>query len=370
VRVSGEAGVPVLRARGVRVERQGARSRFLRRRAAPTRVVQGLDVQVMAGDVLWVVGGPGEGAAEVGQVLAGELRATSGIVELNGREVAPSRGRRRTRTQRQVVRLDADRAVRLDPRRTALEVVAAAAAGSSRSVAPEHVAQARDLLARLGLGADATEQPTNSLAATAAHLVDAARSLAPRPRVVVYQSPPGFDPDGDAIWAVLTGLRESASTTLVVICDRLPARLGPGGRLLVLCGGRVVEVLGAGDLTHPLHPYTLTLTEVSVPAVPGGAAAPRRAESHARGADETCPFLANCPRSKPRCATEVPRLTRPLGATHEVACHFPEDPRRPDGAAAAEGTRARARGGVADSVAPVVASGEADEPTAREFAEG
>ena len=324
----------------------------------------------MAGDVLWVVGAPGEGADEVGQILAGELTATSGIVELNGRELALSRGRRRTRAQRQVVRLDAHAAVRLDPRRTALEVVAAAAAGSSRSVTPEHISQARDLLARLGLGADAAEQRTASLTAADVHLVGAARALAPRPRVVVYQSPPGFDPDVDPIWAVLTGLRESSSTTLVVICDRLPARLGPGSRVLVLCGGRVVEALGGGDVAHPLHPYTLTLTAASVQAAPGTAAAPSRGESRAGGADETCPFLANCPRSKPRCATEVPRLARPLGATHEVACHFPEDPRRPEGAAAAEGARARAREGVADPVNPVVASGQADEPTAREFAEG
>ena len=324
----------------------------------------------MAGDVLWVVGAPGEGADEVGQVLAGELTATSGIVELNGRELAMSRGRRRTRTQRQVVRIDGHAAVKLDPRRTALEVVAAAAAGSSRSVAPEHIARARDLLARLGLGTEAAEQRTASLASAALHLIDAARALAPRPRVVVYQSPPGFDPDGDPIWAVLTGLRESSSTTLVVICDRLPARLGPGSRVLVLCGGRVVEALGSGDVTDPLHPYTLTLTAVSVQAASGGAAAPSRAGSRARDADETCPFLADCPRSKPRCATEVPRLARPLGATHEVACHFPEGPRRRQGAAAADEAAHGSTGDGAHPVRPLVASGHADEPTAREFAEG
>lgn len=365
-----EAGVPVLRARGVRVERPGARSRVLRRRAAPTRVVQGLDVEVMAGDVLWVVGAAGEGADAVGQVLAGELSATSGIVELNGRGLAMSRGRRRTRTQRQVVRIDAGSPGRLDPKRTAIEVVAAAAAGPSRSVAPEHVAHARDLLAQLGLGADAAEQRTATLAAAASHLVDAARALAPRPRVVVYQSPPGFDPDADPVWAVLTGLRESSSTTLVVICDRLPARPGPGSRVLVVCGGRVVETLGSGDVTHPLHPYTRTLTAVPAQADSSGAAARSRAESRARDADATCPFLADCPRSKPLCATEAPRLARPLGATHEVACHFPEDPRRRQGAAAAEVASHGSAGDGPHPVSPLVAPGHADEPTAREFAEG
>ena len=356
-----DVGAAVLRARGVRVERAGARSRFLRRRAAPTRVVQGLDVDVRAGDVLWVVGAPGEGATEVGQVLAGELAVTAGIVELNGRALAVSRGRRRTRTQRQVVWLDSDATVTLDPKRTVLEVVAAAAAGSSRSVTSEHQAQARDLLVRLGLGAETAETRAGALSAADARLVDAARALAPQPRVVVYRSPPPADLGSDPVWEVLIGLRERSSTALVITSAALPARLDPGDRVLVMCGVSVVEVLTHGDLSHPLHPYTRTLAGFSVRAT---ASAPR-----ARAADEPCPFRVDCPRAKPRCATEVPRLARPLGATHEVACHFPEDPRRPQVAEeVAEVAHGLEPG--AGPVQPVVASGRSDEPTAREFAEG
>jgi ABC-type glutathione transport system ATPase component len=364
VTASEEAGVPVLRARGVRVERPGARSRVLRRRMAPTRVIQDLDVEVTVGDLLWVVGAPGEGGAEVGQVLAGELSVASGVVELNGRALAASRGRRRTRTERQVVRIDADATVRLDPRRTALEVVAAAAAGSTRSVTSEHLTQGRDLLAGLGLDADSSEQRTASLSAADARLVEAARVLAPRPRAVVYQASPRHDRDVDPVWGVLTGLRETASLALVVTSEVLPAELDPRSRVLVMCGGRVVEVLRDGDLTHPLHPYTLTLlgADRTTSRAPG-ASGP--SDAHARDADDACPFRMDCPRAKARCGAERPRLARPLGATHEVACHFPEDPRRPASAASVGGTAPALDGG-----APGGRQAGSDEPTAREFADG
>jgi ABC-type dipeptide/oligopeptide/nickel transport system ATPase component len=233
-------------------------------------------------------------------------------------------------------------------------------------VASEHTAQARELLARLGLDADSMDQGTGSLSAADVRLVDAARALARHPRVVVYQTPPGFDPDADPIWAVLTDLRETASTALVLIGGGLPAQLDPGSRVLVMCGGRVVEVLRSGDLTHPLHPYTLTLGEGSV-GTPADSDATRSTlrNPRARDADEACPFQGGCPRAKARCATELPRLARPLGATHEVACHFPEDPRRPTRAAAVGETAQTLDGG-----APGEGQAGSDEPTAREFADG
>lgn len=366
--VSDEAGVPVLRARGVRVEVPGARSRVLRRRAAASRVVDGLDVGVWAGDLVWLVGAPGEGAKEAGQVLAGEIPTISGVVELNGRALPTPRARRRTRSQRQLVWLDADAGVTVDSKRTALEIVAEAAAGSARSVSPEHVARAGDVLARLGLSPDSWQARAASLSASDARLVTAACALAPRPRAVVYHPSSRIDMEGDPVWAALTELREESSTALVVVAGGMPGALDPRSRVLVLCGGRVVEVLGHGDLSHPLHPYTLTLGDRPLRSPSGAATAGSRPP--AGNADEMCPFRGDCPKAKPRCATEVPRLARPLGATHEVACHFPEDPRRPEGAAQAGVTGAGSRGGLASPMNPVVGSGASDEPTAREFAEG
>jgi ABC-type glutathione transport system ATPase component len=134
VTTSEDAVAPVLRARAVRVELPGAKSRVLRRPSGSVRALVGLDLQVLAGDTVWVVGEPGEGANAVGRVLGGELAPTSGTVELAGHDLVKLRGRRRARSRRQLAWLGSESGSALDPKRTAVEVVAEAAAGSVRSV--------------------------------------------------------------------------------------------------------------------------------------------------------------------------------------------------------------------------------------------
>ena len=357
---------PVVRARGLRVESPGPRAGVLRRRGGVIRVVNGLDLEVGAGDLLWLVGPPGEGAAEAGLLLTGDLSPTAGSLEFEGRDLSAVRGRRRARTRRRLVRLDMVAAASLDPRRTAADIVAEAAAGSARSVTAVHRAEAADLLATLGVSADSAAARTAALTDGDRHLVDAARVVALRPRVVVYRPSSIIGLDDDPVWVALTGLRATSATALVVVSEGLPPALAAEDRALVFCGGRVVEVLRSGDLAHPLHPYTIALRG-RVAAQPTPAAAEGRSGRRSELGDGGCPYRSECPRAKARCTTEVPRLSRPLGATHDVACHFPEDPRRPQAVEGLYGSGPvlGGGGGNGDTLPP-----QSDEPTAREFAEG
>jgi ABC-type glutathione transport system ATPase component len=348
------------------VESPGPRAGVLRRRGGVIRVVNGLDLEVGAGDLLWLVGPPGEGAAEAGLLLTGDLSPSAGSVEFEGRDLAAVRGRRRARSRRRLVRLDMVEAASLDPRRTAADIVAEAAAGSARSVTEAHRAEATDLLATLGIAGDSGAARTAALTQDDRHLVDAARVVALRPRAVVYRPSSLNELDDDPVWVALTGLRATSATALVVISEGLPPALEPGDRALVFCGGRVVEVLRSGDLAHPLHPYTVALRGLAA-AQPTPGAPEGRSGRRSELGDGGCPFRSECPRAKARCATEVPRLSRPLGASHDVACHFPEDPRRPQGLEGQDGSGPVLGGGRgnAGTLPP-----QSDEPTAREFAEG
>ena len=347
----------------------GTRAGVLRRRGRHDQVVTGLDLDVGAGDRLWLVGAPGEGAAEAGLLLSGACCTDRGHRRVRrarpGRGAGPAAG---TFTGRRLVRLDMAAAANLDPRRTAAEIVAEAAAGSARSSdrgpprrgsRPPGGAGSRR---RLGL----RRRTAAAHRADDRQLVDAARVLALRPRVVVYRPASITEPDDDPVWAALTGLRATSSTALVVVSEGLPPALEPGDRALVFCGGRVVEVLRSGDLAHPLHPYTIALRGRAA-AQPTPGAAEGRSGRRSELGEGGCPFRSECPRAKARCTTEVPRLSRPLGASHEVACHFPEDPRRPQGLEGQDGSGPVPGGGRGNSgtLPP-----QSDEPTAREFAEG
>ena len=184
---SEDPGATVLRARRVRVELPGAKSGILRRRGGPVRALDGLDLELRAADTVWLVSASGQGATDAGRVLVGELAPTSGTVELAGQDIATLRGRKRSALARQVVRIVRGEGT-LDLTRTAVEIVAGATAGSSRKLAPEVLTDARDLLGQLGLGVELSESPTEALSPDDRRLVDVARVLALRPKVVVYDA--------------------------------------------------------------------------------------------------------------------------------------------------------------------------------------
>ena len=204
-------------------------------------------------------------------------------------------------------------AARLDPRRTATEIVAEAAAGSARSDAAVNRAEAADLLATLGLAASSASARTAALSEGDRHLVDAARVVALRPRAVVFRPTRIIDLDDDPVWAALTGLRATSSTALVVVSEGLPRALGPEtGRWSSAAVGSW-RCSAPATSTHPLHPYTRDAS--------GRAGAPRTAGRGRRSpgtagaelGDDGCPYRSDCPRAKARCTTEMPRLSRPLG---------------------------------------------------------
>jgi oligopeptide/dipeptide ABC transporter ATP-binding protein len=97
-------------------------------------------------------------------------------------------------------------------------------------------------------------------------------------------------------------------------------------RIAVLYLGKLVEVGTRDEVCDtPRHPYTQALL-AAVPTVErrqetlevlaGEAPSPLRPPSG-------CPFRTRCPRAADICAEQEPIL-EPAGATHAVACHFPD----------------------------------------------
>ncbi len=425
------------------------------------RAVHDLDVDLEPGAVLWLVGEPGSAMSAAG-VLAGVLEPTAGTVELSGTDVTHPGRKQRARIADQVTCLLPDALAELDEKRTAGQVVADAGRGSGdRSMSGRGSGDVKsdrrgsgdpksgrrgsgrrrarvdppdlvELLAASGLASGRHDAPVRELTEVEVWAVRVALLAVQRPRVVVQRADDPLVPARvrERLSGVLEDLREQDGTAQVVVAERLPANLPPHARVMVLCGGQVVEVLGHGDLDHPLHPYARTLRPATAGAGTGfdagagagpGAADVRAAvraepgqveaglaesghvgsghvgsghvgsghvgsghvdsghvdsghvesghvESGHVGAtpvqsiavevdDPGCPYRATCPRAKARCA-EMPALARPLGATHPVACHFPEDPRRP-----------ASRAGAATPPADADHHGSG-EPTASEFAQG
>lgn len=355
---------PVLSARGIRVQVEGDRSGPLRRRAV-LRGLEGFHIDVVPGEVVHLIGDRASGVVEAIEVLSGARVPDAGRVQIEGRDV-PEPGRRAREVWTRVALLGAPPAG-TSSRRTVLEVVAEdvrrSAAEAARSVQPAHRARAEAILDAIGVPVDVRSRRERDAADEQRGLIWLARLEAQRPAVVIV-GPPGGSPlldtwdDSTAreqVDAVLARLRAESGTAVLRGSDHLPSALAGHERVVVLCGGRVVETLDSDGLGHPLHPWTRALQAGR------SAGAPRPGVS-----DPGCPFRQQCDRAQSRCSERMPELTRPLGATHPVACWFPEDPRPTRRA----GSTAPGSAGSEPSASDAQPPAHGDEPTAHEFVEG
>ncbi len=130
------------------------------------------------------------------------------------------------------------------------------------------------------------------------------------------------------ILRLLDGLKRHTKTSVVMITHDLAVVAGLCDRILIMYGGRPVELGATAEIfSGPLHPYTAGLLrsmptlsidpEVDLPAIPGQ---PPDISQLPAG----CAFAERCERASDRCLREDPLLTARTNA-RSVACHFPLD---------------------------------------------
>ena len=104
---------------------------------------------------------------------------------------------------------------------------------------------------------------------------------------------------------------------------------GASDRVIVMYGGKFVEVAAADDLFRaPQHPYTIALLS-AVPEPDPAADRGRRIRLEGELPDLTAPidgciFASRCWKVQERCRVEAPLLEE-RGSGHTSACHFPEN---------------------------------------------
>lgn len=319
---------PRLEARGVRVEFP-LRSPLLRRRIGVVRAVDGVDLDLGAGETVGLVGESGSGKTTFARALLRLVEPSAGTIRFRGDDLLALRGSALRRQRRHLQMVFQDPWGSLNPRLKVADALFEPVEIHALAPRSEKSARVARMLEEVGLPADAAARYPNEFSGGQRQRIGIARALATDPEVVVADEPvSALDVSVRAqIVNLLAELQRRRGLSMLFIAHDLAVVEQLADRLAVLYLGRVVEQGGArGVLAHPLHPYTVALRSAVPVPDPSG----RRTGRLVLAGDPPdpaapppgCPFHPRCPIARDLCRRQPPDLTE-VEAGRRVACHFP-----------------------------------------------
>jgi len=300
---------------------------------APRRwltAVDGVDLEVGAGQSVGIVGESGCGKSTLARAILGLVRPAAGSVAWRGAALRAGDAAALRRMRREAQLVFQDPLGSLDPRMTVGESVAEALV-ALEGPQPRAACDARvaATLQEVGLDPGLVARYPHELSGGQCQRAAIARAVVARPALLVCdEAVSALDVSVQAqIVNLLSELRERHGLALLFISHNLAVVRHLCDEVVVLYLGRVVERAPRAALfAAPRHPYTQALLE-AVPQPDPAAAAPgvrvpagEAAPALGPGAAPGCAYAPRCPWADQRCRDEVPPLTA-AGAAHFIACH-------------------------------------------------
>jgi oligopeptide/dipeptide ABC transporter ATP-binding protein len=324
----GGGGEPLLRVEGlVKHFAVGGGGLFGRQRSA-IRAVDGVDLHLMPGETLGVVGESGCGKSTLAKTLLRLEEPTAGRAFFRGRDLfaMPPWAFRQMRRESQIIFQNPFAS--LNPRLSVADLV-----GEPFQIFPDLVprgrrrTRVRELLERVGLNPDDADRYPHEFSGGQRQRIGIARALALSPALIVCDEPvSALDVSVQAqVVNLLEDIQAETGVAYIFIAHDLSVVHHISDRVAVMYLGRIVEE-GPTDAVYdrPTHPYTEALLS-AVPSPKGGR---RRIVLEGDIPDPAdppsgCRFRTRCRKASDLCAREEPRLEPRTSAAHFSACHHP-----------------------------------------------
>ena len=296
------------------------------------QALDGVSIDVMAGETLAIVGESGSGKSVTALSILGLLgdsgQVKAGKIEFEGEDLTSvSASRLREIRGNQIAFIFQEPMSSLNPVLTIGTQVAEPMWLHQKKSWPDAIAEAGELLAKVAIpdAEQRLEDYPHQFSGGMRQRVMIAMALACQPRLIIADEPTtALDVTVQAqILSLLKNLTKELGSSLILITHDLGVVARYADRVAVMYGGRIVETASARDLyKNPQHPYTKGLM-ASIPKLDGDPGS-RLFAIEGQPPDLSdlpigCAFHPRCPHTHQSCRAGKPPL-RDIAPNHKRAC--------------------------------------------------
>ena len=294
------------------------RGGLFNKKIGDVKAVEKINFTIKKGDVLGLVGESGSGKTTLGRSILRLIEPSEGKIIFENIDITslPEKEMRKFRKDMQIIFQDPFAS--LDPRKRVVNIIGQGLKIHTNLKKNEIKETVLNLLEQVDLQAEHLTRYPHEFSGGQRQRIGIARAIALKPKFIVADEPvSALDVSIQAqILNLLLDLKEQYLLTMLFISHDLSVVKYVADKVMVMYLGKVVEIADADKLySSPLHPYTISLLEITPTINPKH----KRSRNILKGdipspinPPSGCVFRTRCPKADSECAksSRIKRIKR------------------------------------------------------------